>query len=168
MSERSRRPWFVPLTALLVLVAGCEGEPRAKKRTNVTVQPRETIGKTTQDIRDAKTEVKEEGAQLASPKIVAKDPITLSGNAYVSIIGQASILQIQHTLDLYYAQNERYPKDLQEFMDEVIKPNGIRLPQLPAYQEYGYDAENHKLVVLEYPARKEELNRQFQEKIRIP
>ena len=165
MLERSRHLWSIPLAALLILVAGCEGEPRAKKRPKVNVQPREIIGKTTQDIRAAEPEIKQEGAQVASTKITAKDPITLSGNAYVSIIGQASILQIQHTLDLYHAQNERYPKDVQEFMDEVIKPNGIRLPQLPAYQEYGYDAENHKLVVLEYPERREELKRQFQEKI---
>jgi hypothetical protein len=166
MTERFRRPWFVPLTALLVLVTGCEGERRAKKRTDV--QPREIIGKTTQDIRAVEPEIKDEGAQVATPKITSKDPITLSGNAYVSMIGQASILQIQHALDLYHAENERYPKDLQEFMDEIIKPNHIALPQLPAYQEYGYDAEGHRLVVLEYPARKEELNRQFQEKISVP
>lgn len=168
MPERSRHLRFVPLAALLVLVAGCEGEPRAKKKAKLNVQPREIIGKTTQDIRAVEPEVEEHGAQIASGKITAKDPITLSGNAYVSIIGQASILQIQHTLEIYNAQNERYPKDLQEFMDEVIKPNGIRLPQLPAYQDYGYDAANHKLVVLEYPERREELKRQFQEKISVP
>jgi hypothetical protein len=164
MPEPSHRPWFVPLVALLVLVAGCEGEPRSKKRAKVNVPPRETIGKTTQDIRASEPE-SQQGGQVASGKIISKDPITLSGNAYVSIVGKASILQIEHTLDLYHAQNERYPKDLQEFMDEIIKPNGIRLPQLPAYQDYAYDAENHKLVVMEYPERREELKRQFQEKL---
>ena len=54
-----------------------------------------------------------------------KDPITLQGNAYVTIIGRTSMMQIEHTLDLYYAQNEKYPANLKEFMDEIIKPNGI-------------------------------------------
>jgi hypothetical protein len=164
MSARSRRPWSVPLAALLVLGAGCEGEPRAKKRATTTVQPREVIGKTTQDIRAQEPEI-QQGAQVASGKITAKDPITLAGNTYVSAVGRLAVDKIQHAMDLYYAEHEEYPKDLPEFMDQIIKPNGVTLPQLPAYQDYAYDAANHKLVVLEYPDRKEALNRQFQEKV---
>ena len=70
------------------------------------------------------------------------------------MIGKASILQIEHAMKLYQAANNRYPKDLQEFMDEIVKANGIRLPTLPHYQEYGYDEKEHKLVILEYPDRK--------------
>jgi hypothetical protein len=164
MSARSRRLWSVPLAALLVLAAGCEGEPRAKKRAKTNVQARETIGKTTQDIRALEPEV-QQGAQVASGKITAKDPITLSGNAYVSAVGQLAVGNIQHAMDLYQAEHGEYPKDLQEFMDQIIKPNNIALPQLPAYQEYAYDAEHHKLVVLEYPDRREALKQQFQEKL---
>jgi hypothetical protein len=36
-------------------------------------------------------------------------------------------------------------------MSEIIKPNGISLPTLPYYQEYGYDAPTHSLIILEYP-----------------
>lgn len=168
MPERSRHLRFVPLAALLVFLAGCEGEPRAKKQAKAKVQPQEILGETTQEIRAVEPEIKQEGAQIASGKITAKDPITLTGNAYVSMIGKVTIDKMQHAMDLYYAENEKYPKDLQEYMDVIIKPNGVRLPQLPAYQEYVYDAENHKLVVMEYPARREELNRQFQEKISVP
>jgi hypothetical protein len=107
-------------------------------------------GQRTTDIRNASKELKQGGAQVASPRIVAKDPITLQGNAYVSIVGRSSVLSIQHSLDLYHATNERYPKDLDEFMTEIIKPNGIALPQLPPYQKYAYDEKEHKLVVLEY------------------
>ena len=76
------------------------------------------------------------------------------GNAYVSIIGQAAMLNIQHTLDLYQATNGEYPKTYDEFMDNIIKPNGIALPTLPFYQEYHYDVPNHRLVIYEYPDRK--------------
>ena len=108
------------------------------------------IGQRTTDIRNANKELKQGGTHVASPKIVAKDPITVQGNAYVSIVGRSSILSIQHSMDLYHATNERYPKDLDEFMTEIIKPNGIALPQLPPYQKYAYDEKEHKLVVLEY------------------
>ena len=53
--------------------------------------------------------------------------------------------------------------DVQEFMDEVIKPgqpDGISLPQLPYYQEYGYDEKQHKLIILEYPERKAQFEKQ--------
>ena len=70
------------------------------------------------------------------------------------MIGKTSILQIEHAMKLYQAANDRYPKDLQEFMDEIVKANNIRLPTLPHYQEYGYDEKEHKLVILEYPDRK--------------
>jgi hypothetical protein len=122
--------------------------PPAKK------EPQPILGKRTQDIKDANAELKSGQARQASTRIVAKDPITIQGNAYVSIIGQTSILNIQHAVDLYRATNDRYPKDLDEFMNEIIKPNNIALPKLPYYQEYGYDAAQHKLIILEYPDRK--------------
>ena len=59
-------------------------------------------------------------------------------------------------MDLYHAANDRYPKDYDEFMTEIIKANNIALPKLPHYQEYGYDEKEHKLIILEYPARKDQ------------
>ena len=164
MSLVSRR--LVRAVVPVVLVAiGCEG-PRhpGKKRQEAAATPapesptpsksRDILGKTTQDIRAADPEIEEGGAKVASTKIVAKDPILLTGNAYVTMIGKASILQIEHAMKLYQAANNRHPKDLQEFMGEIVKANDIRLPVLPHYQEYGYDEEEHKLVILEDPDRK--------------
>ena len=118
-----------------------------------SVQPRQILGRTTQDIRDAQTEI-EKGAQKADTRLTGDNYITIVGNAYVSIIGRAEIAQIKHAVDIFHALNDRYPKDREEFMKEIIKPNGIRLAQLPAYQEYGYDSSTHDLVILEYPAKK--------------
>ena len=59
-------------------------------------------------------------------------------------------------MDLYHATNDRYPKDLDEFMNEIIKANNIALPKLPPYQAYGYDEKEHKLVILEYQALKDQ------------
>ncbi len=123
------------------------------------VKPRPILGERTQDIRDAKAETKPgAGGVEVQPRIVAKDPITLVGNAYVTIIGQSSILNIQHALDLYEATNGAYPKTRDEFMEKIIKENNIALPTLPFYQEYGYDVPSHRLVILEYPDRKTQAN----------
>src|SRR5208337_2985639 len=63
----------------------------------------------------------------------------------VTIIGQTSILNMQHAMDLYHVENDRYPKNYEEFMSEIIKANNIALPVLPEYQKYGYDEKEHKL-----------------------
>ena len=168
-------PWLV-VTICIMVVAGCEEETRnvgkrpetrALDQTGISVGLDETarapaqakpparqsgpiIGQRTTDIRSASKELKQGGAKVASQKIVAKDPITVQGNAYVAIVGRTSVLSIQHSMDLYHATNDRYPKDLDEFMTEIIKPNGVALPQLPPYQKYAYDDKEHKLIVLEY------------------
>ena len=170
---------LLSVIALVLTATGCEEETRnvgsrpqtrALDQTGVSVglddnarpQPKPKrptdsgpiIGKRTQDIKDANVELKTGGARVGSTKITAKDPITLQGNAYVTIIGRTSILNIQHAVDLYQAENGCYPKDTNEFMEEIIKKNNIALPKLPYYQEYGYDANQHKLIILEYEDRK--------------
>ncbi len=167
MCPRSRCFWLVSLSPLL-LAAGCE-EPRHVGGQNASpptaaapapppsppedVSHGEILGKRTQDIRKAEPEL-EKGAQTASTNIVAKDPITLPGNAYVTMIGRTSMLQIEQAVNLYKAANDRYPANYNEFMAEIIKANNIALPVLPSYQEYGYDEKAHKLIILEYPDRK--------------
>jgi hypothetical protein len=172
--------WLI-LGLATIMATGCEddvqpvgGRPssRALDQTGVTVdqgessratavtrpstkQPRPILGQRTSDIRNAATEVKTSDIKVVKPKITAKDYISLQGNAYVSIIGQTSVLKIQHAMDLYRAQNDRYPKDYDEFMTEIIKANGIALPQLPPYQKYGYDDKGYKLVILESQALKD-------------
>jgi hypothetical protein len=146
-AERRGRAWehhihWLALAGCVCSAAGCEEERRNT--------PKPIIGQRTQEIRNAAPELKKGGAKAVTPRITATDPITLSGNAYVSIISQASILSIQHAMDLYHATNDRYPKDYDEFMTEIIKANNIALPKLPLYQKYGYDEREHKLIILEY------------------
>ena len=186
MSVPPSRPRPAPTTALvlslgLALVSGCDQptgstRPRSKASLDQLVEqpaappapvapqpapapvaPRPILGQKTQDIRDIEKE-KKAGGIAAPTKITAKDPIRLQGNAYVSIIGQNSILNIQHALDLYQAETGEFPKTTEEFMEKIIKANNIALPKLPFYQEYGYDAANHKLVIMEYPDRKKAAN----------
>lgn len=138
-------------------VLSAEPAPPAPAQEEVKLRP--VIGQRTSDIKDASVEL-QNGGQQANMKITAKDPITLQGNAYVTSVGRIAIMNIQHAVDLYQAENGRYPKDYQEFMDEIIKKNNIALPQLPFYQEYAYDQNEHKLIVLEYPDRKAQFQAQ--------
>jgi len=143
---------------------GLDENPRPQARPQSQPQPnlkRPTdsgpiIGRRTQDVRSAATELQKGGVRTAPTKITAKDYITLQGNAYVTIIGRTSILKIEQAMDLYHAANDRYPKDLDEFMNEIIKANNIALSTLPPYQAYGYDEKEHKLVILEYQALKDQ------------
>ena len=152
--------------ALLAAIAGCN-EPRQASRggkknavahapasSEEKKDPEFIVGRRTTEIKRIEPEVAQGANVIEKPKITAKDPITLQGNAYVTMIGQTSILQIQHAMNLYQAANDRYPKDYDEFMAEIIRANNIALPKLPHYQEYGYDEKEHKLVILEYPDRK--------------
>jgi hypothetical protein len=153
-----RRLSGLAILSTLALFTGCEEEPNVGDKPQTQVRPKSSaalkpefiVGKRTQEIRNAATQVKQEGATVATTRITAKDPITLPGNAYVAMIGQTSILSIQHAMDLYRAEHDRYPKDYDEFMNEIIKANNIALPLLPSYQKYGYDEREHKLVILEY------------------
>ena len=158
LARALKRLALLALPFTLVFYPGCTEDPNAvgKPRSQIkggsqtTPKPAFIVGKRTQEIRNANAEVNQKGATVGTTRITAKDPITLPGNAYVAIIGQTSILSIQHALDLYRAEHDRYPKDYDEFMSEIIKANNIALPQLPEYQKYGYNATEHKLVILEY------------------
>ena len=121
-----------------------------------TAKPRKVIGKTTQDVRDAEKE-ESKGAKRVQPRITGQDPISISGSAYAAMVGRIEQLQIEDALNKFKALNDRFPKNFAEFKREIIDANRIRLAQLPAYQEYGYDAVNHKLVILEYPDKKAQL-----------
>jgi hypothetical protein len=123
------------------------GQPQPKPRPQ---QSGPIIGQRTTEIRNAGPELQKGGAKVASTTI-KKDPIPIVGSAYVSIIGRLAVDNIQHAMDLYKAENDRYPKDYDEFMTVIIKANNIALPQLPPYRAYGYDEQEHKLILIEYP-----------------
>jgi hypothetical protein len=138
--------------------AGAKGSAQKQNPSQPVVQPREILNKRTMNILNANEELAK-GAQVGTTKITAKDPLTLPGNAYVTQTGRLGILDVQHALDLYHATNDRYP-NYQEFMAEIIRANNIALPQLPYYQEYGYDEKEHKLIILEFPERKAQVEKQ--------
>jgi hypothetical protein len=144
--------------ALLTLAAGCGAEEPAKPK----IKARDTLGKYTQDVRNLKPELAA-GGRKTDGKIHAKDYLTLQADAYRTTVGNIGKMAVQHSIDLYEAEHGEKPKTYEEFMDVIIKkgkPDGLQLPMLPYYQEYGYDPDKRELVVIEYPAKKKAMEEQ--------
>jgi hypothetical protein len=144
--------------SLLAVAAGCGDDQPPKPK----LQARATIGKKTQDVRNLKTELAK-GGHTTDGKIHAKDYITLQADAYRTTIGNISEMAVKHSIDLYEAEHGEKPKTYEEFMEVIIKkgkPDGLWLPMLPYYQEYGYDPDKKELVVIEYPAKKKAMQEQ--------
>ena len=55
--------------------------------------------------------------------------------------------QIPQAMNLFKAENDRAPKDHQEFMEKIIKANNIHLPELPEGDRYRYDPKTEQLMV---------------------
>jgi len=143
--------FFLPLAALAV---GCEAQQPSKQK----VQIRDTVGKTTQEVRNLKPELSQ-GGQVTDGKIHSTDYLTVQADAYRTSVANIAKMKVKMDMDQYEALNGEKPKTYEEFMDVIIKkgkPDGIQLPMLPYYQEYGYDPEAKELVVIEYPAKKKE------------
>jgi hypothetical protein len=146
-------------TPLLVLAAsGCDAAAKPKPK----LQSRETIGKTTQEVRNLKPELAQ-GGQVTDGKIHATDYITINADAYRTSVANIAKMKVKMDMDQYEALNGEKPKTYEEFMDQIIKkgkPDGIQLPMLPYYQEYGYDPDQKELVVIEYPEKKKAFEEQ--------
>ena len=140
----------------LLLAVGCGEAPKPQLKS------RETIGKTTQEVRNLKPEL-EQGGQVTDGKIHATDYITIQADAYRTSVANIAKLRVKMDMDTYEALNGEKPKTYEEFMEQIIKkgkPDGIQLPMLPYYQEYGYDPEAKELVVIEYPEKKKAMQEQ--------
>ena len=154
----NRIPSLVLPILLTNLVIGCADEPPAKSK----LQTRETLGKTTQEVRNLKPELTK-GGQVTDGKIHATDYITIQADAYRTSVANIAKMKVKMDMDQYEALNGEKPKTYEEFMDVIIKKgkaDGIQLPMLPYYQEYGYDPDKKELVVIEYPEKKKAMEDQ--------
>ena len=141
-----------------ILATGCGQDPS----TTGKLKTRETLNKTTQDVRDLKTELAK-GGILAATDIEVADPLTQSASAYRTQVAKIAKMKVQMDMGQYEALNGEKPKTYEEFMEVIIKKgkaDGIQLPMLPYYQEYAYDSDKKELVVVEYPAKKKAMQDQ--------
>jgi hypothetical protein len=143
--------------AILAVISGCD-EPKPSPKA---IKPRETIGKTTQNVLRLDEALKS-GGVLAGTTIEATNPLDQNAQAYRVEVAKIAQMKVDMDMRMYEAEHGKYPENYDEFMEFIIKkgkPDGIQLPMLPYYQEYAYDEANKKLVAVEFPEKK----KQFQE-----
>lgn len=73
--------------------------------------------------------------------------ITEPARAFFRVEQRLAFQQVEQALQFYKASNGSYPKDTDEFMELIVKPNGLQLPELPQGHRYVFDAEEGKLMV---------------------
>ncbi len=121
------------------------------------VQTRQTLKKTTQNVLEL-SEAMSQGGVRAEMSITGQG-LDVAADAYRTSVGKLSIIAVEQKMSFFQAENDRKPRDYKEFMERIIekgKPDGIMLPMLPYYQEYSYDPDAKELVVIEFPAKKEQ------------
>lgn len=141
------------LTVVCGLVAGClAGETPAP---DPKPKPRKTIGKTTQNVLELSA-AEAAGGIPASLEITGSG-LEVSADAYRTSVGKIAMMAVDQRMRLYQAEHGSLPEGYEAFMEQIIgkgRPDGLQLPMLPYYQEYAYDSEAQKLVVMEFPAKK--------------
>lgn len=121
------------------------------------IQTRQTLNKTTQNVLELSDALKQ-GGVLAETSIQGSG-LEIASEAYRTQVGKAGALAVQQKMNLYQAEHGEFPKTYDDFMTRILgkgQPDGISLPMLPYYQEWAYDVESRKLVVVEFPAKKEQ------------
>jgi hypothetical protein len=138
-----------------------KGPPAAATPAPAPIQTRQTLKKTTQNVLELSKAI-EQGGVRAEMSIKSQG-LEVAADAYRTSVGKLSIIAVDQKMNFFQAENDRKPNDYKEFMDRIIepgKPDGIMLPMLPYYQEYAYDPEAKELVVIEFPAKKEQRQRE--------
>ena len=82
------------------------------------------------------------------------------GNGLIAVVAASfwstkerlALMQIEDAVKKYKALNDgKGPKNHAEFMKNIIQENDIKLPVLPAGQDYEWDAENETLMIRKPP-----------------
>lgn len=178
MKNAPRRAGTIAGALALLALLGCQGEERVLSRKQARaksteapveeVKTRETINKRTQVVLRL-ADALQNGGQLAETTIPVADPLTQNAAAYRTTVGKFGGLAVQQAIQFRNAQSIADPKPLtyDEFMAEIIKkdqPDGIALAMLPYYQEYAWDEANQQLVVVEFPEKKAQFQKQQDER----
>ena len=162
----SRLAPIVLILIPLMLLTGCEPAKKPPS-TGPKVKTREIKGKTTQLVLKL-SDALADGGVLAATSVTSTDYLGAVSDVYKTSVAKIAADAVEHTIQLQNASNIQDPKPLthETLMAEVIKKgqsDGLNLPMLPYYQEYAWDEATQKLVVVDFPAKKKQLEKQEKE-----
>lgn len=152
-----RFPSIGPLAVITMLVATAGCEPAATPSATPKIETRKTVGKTTQNVLEL-------DKALADGGVLAEMSVTSGGidayaDAYRTSVGKLAVIAVEQKMQMHMAEHGSQPATYDDFMAKIIGkglPDGLQLPMLPYYQEYAFDPEKKTLVVVEFPAKKEQ------------
>jgi hypothetical protein len=146
---------------LLVLTGPTEQQPAAPppEPAAASVQTRKTVRKTTQNVLDLSAAKAQGGVVVDNAAEAEEGGLGAYSQAYRHSVATIGGLAVEQKMKLYQAEHNKVPATHQEFMAKIIAPgtpDEVSLPMLPYYQEYAFDPASKKLVVVEFPAKKEQ------------
>jgi hypothetical protein len=160
-SPQGWQPWL-PAAAPIVLAAWLTGcaEPAAPP-AKPPIETRKTIRQTTQNVLELSQAVAAGG--VPAEMSITSDGLDAVADAYRTSVGKLGAMAVEQKMRLYEAEHGAKPATYDEFMALIIAPGSpdpLWLPMLPYYQEWAYDPEAQGVVVIEFPAKKEQRQRE--------
>ncbi len=149
------------VVGLLVLSGPAEQKPPAAPPAPAAapIQTRKTVGKTTQNVLDLSAAKNQGGVVVDNAAEAEEGGLGAYSQAYRHSVATIGGLAVEQKMKLYQAEHNKVPATHQDFMAKIIAPgtpDEVSLPMLPYYQEYAFDPASKKLVVVEFPAKKEQ------------
>jgi hypothetical protein len=149
---------------LFAVSAGCEGaKPKQRPQTNQTTQKsKEKKPETPKNIQPppkkpeppkeeviVKAEVgATEKGNYGGEKTIMAPVLVPLGTYWRAQEMTAYNIKIPHAMQLYKANNDnKAPATHEEFMEEIIKKEAIKLPKLPEGHKYIYDPKDEQLKI---------------------
>jgi hypothetical protein len=128
----------------LLAVAGC-GKPTGSSTATAPQAPQAPVAPQMEQVA-AGVGVGEKGRRLDQDHVV--DAIAQPAKSLFAVEERLTFnVQIVQALNFFKSSEGRAPKDHDEFMQKIIQPNNIQLPELPAGQRYVWDPATEKLMV---------------------
>lgn len=148
---------FATTVCAAVVVAGCADAAKEATPKPAAIETRKTIGQTTQNVLEWSEAMKAGG--VPAEMSATGGGLEVYADAYRTSAGTIGTLAVEQKMKFHEAEHGSTPATYEEFMEKIIakgKPDGVQLPMLPYYQEYAFDPARKTVVVVEFPAKKEQ------------
>ena len=131
-------------SVLAVVFSGCSQPPAVASKTDAEIDQAQKKNGLTESRRQAQPGVGERGQKLRN----RQGPFSTPAKAMFRAEQQIMFLKADQALRAFEILNSRYPESHREYMEMVIRANGLSLPELPDGQRYEFDPDTHQLMVV--------------------
>ncbi|MEQ8208692.1 MAG: hypothetical protein RH917_02575 [Lacipirellulaceae bacterium] len=153
-----KMPFVFTLVGLFLSV-GCEAPELPGADVELTAEEKAEVQEQVKEPEPEPLAVDENGVNEGASEFTSKSPQqgrkSREAGGYLGTVSATYFetkhklfnIQVQNQMRTFNAIHDRYPKDHEEFLKEIIKPIGMPIPELPEGQEAIYDPSDHTLKV---------------------